>query len=95
MYPQAELALFAKRKRELLGKIKTRREDLVDQVTQVLWPVLCAKWRGFLPALKLTAMPLGYVVNQKLPPKTSDAVGGFLRWAPLAVCLFRSMRRGV
>jgi len=97
MYPQAELDLLAQQKRTLLGKIQMRREGFAEQVKHALWPVrwadvICAKWAEISPALKLMALPLGYVVKQKLLSKTSDAVGGFFRWAPLAVSLFRSMR---
>jgi hypothetical protein len=97
MYPQAELDRLAERKRVLLGRITVRREELAVQVKHALRPVrwadmICAKWREISPALKLMGLPLGHVGKRKLPAKTSDAMGGFFRWAPLAVSLFRSMR---
>jgi hypothetical protein len=99
MYPQAELDLLAGRKRELLQKIRARREELAAQATLALRPVrwaeaIRAKWRELSPALTLMAVPLGHVVRRRLSPKTGGVVGGLLRWAPIAVSVFRSMRRG-
>jgi hypothetical protein len=97
MYPQAELALLALKKRALLGHIQTRREQFADQLEEVLRPVqwmdrVHAKWSAFFPAFKRVLAPLRAAAMPNASPQTGDKACGLFRWAPLAFTLFRSLR---
>jgi hypothetical protein len=96
MYPQPNLDLLSRRKLALLETIRERRSDCAGQLEKVLQPVLWAegmyaRWKAISPAVKLAAVPVGVMVKQKLFP-AGGVVGGLLRYAPMALKLFRSWR---
>lgn len=96
MYPQGNLDRLARRKRALLIDIRARREDCAAQVQQVLQPVvwaegIYARWKAISPALKIAAVPVGVMLKRKLFPG-GGILGKALRWAPVAISLFKSQR---
>lgn len=93
MYPQTDLSLLAMRKRALMHRIRVRREECAGHAHEVLKPAvwaegLYAKWCALSPFVKLAGIPLGMMVTRKFMPK----VGGLLRWASMAVNIFRAFR---
>ena len=97
MYPQTDLKYLEQRKSNLRGRIHARRSACAEELGRVLRPVvwgegLWAKWKAISPIVKLTAVPVGLLLRDKLFPKSGGVIGGLIRWGPLALNLFRSMR---
>jgi len=97
MYPQIDLKYLEQRKASLRGRIHVRRSESAVAIERVLRPVVWAeglwmKWKAISPVVKLTALPLGFLLKNKLFPKSGGVISGLFRWGPLALNLFRSMR---
>lgn len=94
MYPQANLDFLAQRKGVLLASIRLRRMECSAQLAEAMQPVawaesLYARWKSISPLVKVAAVPVGLVLKERLFPKTG-MLAGVLRWAPVALNLFRS-----
>ena len=94
MYPQADLDFLAQRKGALLASIRLRRLESSAQLGEVMQPVawaesLYARWKAISPLVKVAAVPVGLLLKEKLFPQTG-MLAGVLRWAPVALNLFRS-----
>lgn len=97
MYPQIDLDYLAQRKASLRGRIHIRRSECAVALERVLRPVvwgegLWVKWKAISPIVKFGAVPLGLLLKNKLFPKSGGVIGGLIRWGPMALNLFRSMR---
>lgn len=97
MYPQTDLSYLARRKSDLRGRIHARRAACADELGRVLRPVawaeeLWAKWKAISPIVKFGAVPLGLLLKNRFFPKSRGVIGGLIRWGPMALNLFRSMR---
>ena len=94
MSPQANLDSLAQRKGVLLASIRLRRLESSAQLGAVMEPVawaesLYARWKAVSPLVKVAAMPVGALLKQKLFPQ-AGMLAGLMRWAPVALNLFRS-----
>ena len=96
MYAQRELTRLALRKTLLTRRIRRRREVCAAQIADVTRPLawldgLRASWGRVSPVAKMAAVPLGLLLKKAFFPK-ARLLGALIRWAPLAVSLFRSVR---
>ncbi|HTJ78908.1 MAG TPA: hypothetical protein VL357_07910 [Rariglobus sp.] len=96
MHAQHELNHLALRKRILRRRITVRREECAAQIAVVVRPLgwldeARAKWNRVSPAAKIAALPLGFLLRQAFFPK-ARLLGSLLRWAPVAMTFFRSVR---
>jgi len=96
MHAQRELSRLALRKALLVRRIQTRREVCAGQIAVVMRPIgwldsVRAKWDRVSPVAKVTAVPLGLLLKKAFFPKMR-VLGSLIRWAPLAMSLFRAAR---
>lgn len=97
MYPKVDLEILAQRKDRLRSRIRIRRQASAVEIERVLRPVewaegAYAKWKSISPLVKIGAVPLGLLLKRKVFPKSGGLISGLVKWGPLAVNLFRSMR---
>ena len=96
MYAQRELTRLALRKTLLARRIQARREVCAGQIAAVMRPIgwldsFRAKWNHVSPIAKVAAVPLGLLLKKAFFPKV-HLFGGLIRWVPVAVSIFRSVR---
>lgn len=96
MYAQRELTRLAFRKTLLARRIHARREVCAEQIAEVTKPLgwldsLRTQWNHVSPVAKVAAVPLGLLIKKAFFPK-AHLFGSLIRWAPVAVSVFRSVR---
>ena len=96
MYPDGDLNELAVRKLVVRQRIRIRRHECVVAAERVAEPLekidrLVAQWRRISPLTKLAAVPLAMVFKKMLFPR-AKILGSLLRWAPLAVKVFRGFK---
>ena len=96
MYAQRELTRLALRKNVLMHRIFARRKVCAEQIAEVTKPLvwldgLRAKWSLVSPVAKVTAVPLALLLKKAFFPK-ARLLGSLIRWAPVAISIFRSVR---
>ncbi len=97
MYPQSELNGLAARKRVLLQHIALRRivcdEAAVQAARPLVWlDRMMNYWRGLTPLAKIAAGPATFIALKTMAPRWKS-VRTLLRWLPLSLTAFGSLRR--
>ena len=97
MYPQPQLARLSARKCELRARIAQNRALCAAAAEDVTRPLrwldqLLALWRELAPLAMAAAVPLGLLAHQRWAPRLKT-LRSILHWAPLALTLFRGLRR--
>ncbi len=95
MYPDRQLTLLAARKDELRRSIALGRAECAAAAVQVVRPLelldrMLALWRRFSPLVKITAVPLGWLLKRSPAPRTR-VLGTLLRWGPLVLGAVRRL----
>ncbi len=96
MYAQRELTRLALRKTLVARRIRARRELCAGQIAEVTKPLgwldaLRTRWSQVSSVAKVAAVPLGLLLKKTFFPK-AHLLGSLIRWAPVAVSIFRSVR---
>ena len=96
MYAQRELSRLSLRKALLARRIQARREVCAGQIAAVMRPLgwldsVRAMLGRVSPVAKVAAVPLGLLLKKAFFPK-ARFLDSLIRWAPLAVSVFRPVR---
>lgn len=100
MYPTGELNGLAQRKEALRVRIAAQRAECVAYAEHVARPIaaidrMAAQWRRISPYAKLAAIPLGFLLQQRLAAKQARPPGWkrWLKFAPVAMSAMRLWER--
>lgn len=94
MYPTAELKGLELRKLALQQKIAASRLECAALAERASRPValldrVIVQWRKISPLAKIAAVPLGFLLKQKLLPRKTSLFRSALRWAPAVLSAMR------
>jgi hypothetical protein len=95
MYPGKDLRRLAAHKARLQSDIAVRRRQCADAATRVARPLewldqVVAFWRKFSPLIKVSAVPLGFLVKRVFFPRFK-LLSSLARWGPIAYGAIRGM----
>ena len=96
MYPDQELNRLALHKIYLRSRISFNRRQCAEAVGHLSQPLalmdkLPALWRKISPLAQFASVPLGFLANTPLFPRTK-LLGWVIRWGPLLVCAVSGIR---
>ena len=96
MYPAEELSELQRRKAELRGRIAVNRQACVAQAGAALRPLVWIdqvmdRWRRAAPLVKMAAVPVGWLLWQKLRRRGAALGATTARWLPTLLGVVRAV----
>lgn len=96
MYPDGDLNELAVRKLAIRQRISLRRRECLAAAERIAEPLekidrAVAQWRRISPFAKIAAVPAAMLFKKALFPR-AKILGSLLRWAPIAVKVFRGFQ---